>query len=62
MKTKALAKKITVEDLRSFKANVTSSPKKSFNFLKKVGIIDKKGEITEAYRVKENVLSYRSSK
>ena len=50
--------KITVEEVRAYKAVVTSSKEASRKFLEQVGVI-KNGKIAPAYRENKSKVSYR---
>jgi len=50
--------RITVEEIRAYKAVVTSSQEASRKFLERVGVI-KNGKITPPYRENKNKVSYR---
>jgi len=51
--------RVTVEEIEAYKAKVTSSPKAAKAFLKRVGIINNKGELTPPYRKDPKRFSYR---
>ena len=50
--------KITVEEIRAYKATITSSKEASGKFLEQAGII-KNGKIAPAYRENKTKVSYR---
>jgi len=50
--------RITIEEVRAYKAKITSSKEASLKFLEQAGII-KDGELTPPYREDKNRISYR---
>jgi len=56
--TKANRNTITIEEIRAYKAKITSSQEASIKFLERAGII-KNGKLTPPYREDKNRISYR---